>query len=206
MPGYSVQIADLGLRFEDALAMGLGTETFTRKKALDKRIAAALTERERRAFGGRPIVDDDGKTSWICQRVELNAMTTPQLIAYIEHGLAESGATGKVIPPQETLQQETKQLAESSLSVIAKEEILARLIDVDALIERFLQSDLARGLIDDAVADVSHDEVANALSRFPELPWGEVVQDRANGAMHAAHQESDAITAWIEMAMAESAA
>lgn len=40
---------------------------------------------------------------WLCQRVELNALSAPQLVTYIERKLEEAGAYPKVIPDDEAL-------------------------------------------------------------------------------------------------------
>lgn len=97
MKGYDVKVIDLGLRIEEALALDLQTETFTRQKALPEGLK--LTDKERDFFEGRK----DGKSSWICKRVELNALNAPQFIEFIERKLGESGASGKVIPSDEAL-------------------------------------------------------------------------------------------------------
>jgi hypothetical protein len=63
-----------------------------------------LTEQERVWFEGRRITPDWAKDQqWECTRVELNAFTAPDLIAYIEAGLNAAGATGKLVPPPDVL-------------------------------------------------------------------------------------------------------
>src|SRR5262245_15872639 len=93
MPGHRVKVFDLGLKLGDALALGLPTEEFTRKKALPRGLT--LDETEREYFEGRRA----GPKSWVCRRVELNALSGPALVAHIERGLREAGVRGKVIPP-----------------------------------------------------------------------------------------------------------
>src|SRR5262249_25554372 len=81
MPGYHVDVIDLGLSWSGAMALGLEAETFTRKKELPKGLL--LTPDERRAFEGRRqsrSLSDDDRATWIAQRVELNAFTAPGLI------------------------------------------------------------------------------------------------------------------------------
>ena len=72
---FNIEIIDCGLNLEEALEMGLPTETFTRKKALPSKLE--LTELEREYFTGEGrFVYRNGKlkTHWVnCQRVELNA-------------------------------------------------------------------------------------------------------------------------------------
>ena len=112
MPGHSVDVVDLGLKLDEALAMGLQTEEFTRKKELPERLLPRLTEIERAYFEG----ERTGRKSWICERVELNAMTSLQLIEYIERRLKENGVRGKVIQPGDELPDLTKGLYEQTIS------------------------------------------------------------------------------------------
>lgn len=102
MPDHTVDVIDLGLCFEEALALGLMQETFNRTAALPEGLI--LTDRERQAFEGKW----GGKKQYVCQRVELNAFAAPDLTAFIERKLAEAGATGKVIPPDAVLQAQTE--------------------------------------------------------------------------------------------------
>ncbi len=100
MPSHRVEVIDLGFKLQEALDMGLQTETFTREADLPSRLQ--LTDLERDYFVGKRV----SEKAWRCQRVELNAMTAPQTIEYIERKLQEHGATGKVIPPDSRLLEE----------------------------------------------------------------------------------------------------
>jgi len=97
MPGHQVEVTDLGLTVAAAIELGLPPETFARQKKLPARLEPRLTPAEREWFGGREERYCPG--TWTCQRVELNAFSSPGLIAYIESGLQAAGATAKVIPP-----------------------------------------------------------------------------------------------------------
>ena len=103
MPGYNVQVEDIGLTIKDAEDRGLLPEAFTRKKGLPSGLE--LTERERECFVGRyKGRDGNGKDVFICTRYEINALkTAPQKIAYIEEKLAEKGVRPKVIPPDDEM-------------------------------------------------------------------------------------------------------
>src|SRR5512132_3418626 len=111
MPDHQIEVVDLGLTVADAIERGLAAETFTRRKALSWQLRSRLTATEREWFGGSPA----GWKSWICQRVELNAFTAPDLVAYVEAGLDAAGATGKIVPPAEVL---AEQAAERHRSAI----------------------------------------------------------------------------------------
>jgi hypothetical protein len=144
-----VTVIDLGLRYDEALAMGLETETFTRKKALPSGLV--LTESERRAFTGRQT----GPNSWECTRVELNAMTNPQLLAFVERRLAEVGAVGKVIPPPDALARlSAEHYGERAAAVVA--ERLWCLYGGDRLtdgVTRLLRDALPPDVIERAIRD-----------------------------------------------------
>jgi hypothetical protein len=101
MPDYQVEVIDLGLTVADALGQAnveegqrviaepLPTEVFTRSQALPRWMRDRLTDQERAWFEGRRLPREPGKPQqWACTRVELNALSAPQLIRFIEAGLA----------------------------------------------------------------------------------------------------------------------
>ena len=61
------------------------------------------------------------KKKWACKRVELNALSAPALISYVEAGLAEAGADAKIMPPHDVLAEEVSEahLRESSNHLLA---------------------------------------------------------------------------------------
>ena len=126
MPDYHVDVIDLGLKLEEALAMGLQTEDFTRKKALPEGLE--LTDTEREYFEGHKA----GKQSWIAKRVELNALIAPALVAYIERKLQEAGVRGKVIPTEPDLTELAEGLYHQQFSMWI-DEALERLLSLEAL-------------------------------------------------------------------------
>ena len=134
MPGYSVDVIDIGLRLEDALAMGKRPETFTRKSRLDEKTEAALTDLEREYFVGRERKDADGKPYWIASRVELNDLSSPQLVAYVEGKLEEHDALGKVIPPPGALKERSERMFRDALGGWV-DEIIAEMLGTDELKE-----------------------------------------------------------------------
>ncbi len=107
---FNFKIIDAGLRLDEAVEMGLPTETFTRKKALSKNLV--LTPNERRLFEGTPgkYVGKNGKprNRWTgCQRVELNALAAnPSLfVDWVESKLLWGGAEKKLIPAEDVVNQ-----------------------------------------------------------------------------------------------------
>jgi hypothetical protein len=132
MPGYAVDVIDLGLRLEDALDEGLQTEEFTRKKALPEGLV--LTEIERRYFEGRQIWSDEHtqKRTWACERIELNAFTAPALVDYVTRQLERAGVRGKVIPPVEVVTKEARLVYEQELDALV-DEVVRELIPIDSI-------------------------------------------------------------------------
>jgi hypothetical protein len=126
MPGYKVDVNDIGLRLRDALEMGLAVEEFTRNKAIPQ--ALVLSDLEREYFVGRQV----GKNSWISKRVELNAFTAPELVKYIVWGLENCGATGKVIPPKSKLPKLAKGIFNDEAESEIREE-LEQLLSVEEI-------------------------------------------------------------------------
>jgi hypothetical protein len=138
MPGYHVEVIDLGLRWDDAMALGLDTEAFSRKRALPEGLR--LTATEQAAFEGRPQrgAPWDKHRTWICQRVELNAFTAPQLVAYIERRLQETGVRGKVVPPDPVLAREAHDLYHGTV-VQRAQGVIERLLPLTAITARLAQ-------------------------------------------------------------------
>jgi hypothetical protein len=89
-----IKIINLGLELWEALALGLEVETF---KAGDKRrpVAEYVTE--------HPCGEPEGDwAEWLqTKRVELNAMSTPEFIAWLDGKMA---GYDKLIPPEEVLE------------------------------------------------------------------------------------------------------
>ena len=90
-----ITIVNLGLEPWEAREMGLGVEA-VEEKDRSKGVAEYVLERE----------DGDYWKQWLqTHRVELNAMTTPAFIAWLDRKMAERG-DGKLIPPPEVLEVE----------------------------------------------------------------------------------------------------
>jgi hypothetical protein len=100
-----IQIVNLGLEPEEALAMGLEVETV---EAGDRRKPVA-------AYAG------DWEDWLQTHRVELNAMTTPAFMGWLDGKMA---AYGKLIPPPDVLEAELDQRVEATVRVAVTERIL----------------------------------------------------------------------------------
>jgi hypothetical protein len=162
MPGYQVEVIDLGLALGEALDMGLQTEKFTRKNALPGGIQ--LSDLEREYFEGR----QEGRKSWICQRVELNAFSAPALVQYIEAKLQAAGALGKVIPPEDDLVPLARGIFREEVDALV-DHLITRLLPVGAMKQAAFASlvpdlSMARGWIEEA------------FDENPSISWGKALQ------------------------------
>jgi DNA topoisomerase VI subunit B len=93
-------VVDLGLRLADVRAMHLESEPVTYDSHVDPRInlrECGATEEECNFLVRRSLAG-----GWIGDRVELNAMTSDQFVAWLEGKLEEVGVT-KVVPDRDTL-------------------------------------------------------------------------------------------------------
>jgi hypothetical protein len=98
-------------------------------------------------------------------RVELNAMSTPQFLEWLERKFA--GYAGKVIPPDEVMTYRLAEQVEAKLREIVTERVLAE-AGVDALVARSV-AELA-ALVKAAGGTITRD-VAGALEENPHEPW-----------------------------------
>jgi hypothetical protein len=96
--------------------MKLSSETYTRKNELVKTLD--FNEIESEYFGGKSQVSGT-KESWICQRVELNAMSARQLVDYVDKGISRAieaqSLDKKVIPPETVLTDKANELFKHDL-------------------------------------------------------------------------------------------
>ena len=138
MPGYSVNVIDIGLMLEDALALGKRPETFTRKSKMDGAVEAELTEVEREHFVGEERKDSEGKPYWIAKRVELNDLSSPQLVEYVERKLKAHDVRGKVIPPDEALAERREAMYRKKVGSWV-DDLIAEMLATDDLKDRMVE-------------------------------------------------------------------
>ncbi|EGD51734.1 ATP-binding region ATPase domain protein [Thermoanaerobacter ethanolicus JW 200] len=131
MKGYSVDVIDIGLKLEEALEMGLQSETFTREQDIPNGIKENLTPLEKEWFIGKKI---HNKSS-LSRRIELNAMSGPQLVEYIEKKLEKYGACAKVLPPQDIVITHANNLHHALLEKQLEQRIIEKL-NIRALVNR----------------------------------------------------------------------
>jgi hypothetical protein len=144
--GYrnKVPVIDIGLRLADVEKLGLQSEPVA-TTGWNKRV---VTLRRHGATADEIAFLES-------ERVELNAMTSPELIAFIEEKLEQHGVA-KLVPEEATLQAHARRLIEQQLAAAAVEKLKAKL-HKDAL-TRPLPADLSA-------------RVKALIVERPELSW-----------------------------------
>ena len=149
-----IEIVNIGLEPWEAVAMGLEVETVEEGKSR-KPVADYVAQYD--------DVDEDWEEWLQTHRVELNAMTTPQLIEWLDDKM-ETHGDGKLIPPQDVLVDELMAETEKRLRAQITERILR---------EANLDSQVAEAV---AALDLPDGEtlkrgVAEMFEDNPETDW-----------------------------------
>jgi hypothetical protein len=124
----------------------------------------------------RPVADyvlqrDDGKywKKWLqTHRIELNAMTTPEFITWLDGKISAFGV-GKLVPPQAVIAAELEQQLEANVRATLTERILGE-AKLDDQVAKVL------GKIKRPAGDVLVESVKASLERDPEHEWRNYVQ------------------------------
>jgi len=163
-PGRKVKIVNLGLEPWEAVAMGLEVEQFSAKKP------PAVASYVRRYSD---YDDDSDGTDWVDwlrgQRVELNSMTSPAFLAWLDRKMKPYTAQGKLVPPAPVLAEKL----ESYTSAALRQEIAARI-----LAEHNFEDEVAQALKGQDFS-LETGEVRAALAKNPTQHWSDVVRQKA---------------------------
>jgi hypothetical protein len=180
MPNHSVEVIDLGLSVADAIERGLTTEQYTRNAELPDWMPERLNEAESEWFDVEPRYLDSGKPRWDCTRVELNALTAPQLVAFVEEGLAANGADTKIQPPADVV----KNSVSSSIADIIGAQVSKTLEEtIKVLKDRIVEETESQ-----VTSDPEHWEgwITEGYSRDRSMTWGTAIHDGVDGELAAA--------------------
>jgi hypothetical protein len=147
----NVRIIDLGLRLADVEAMDLQSEPVPRDPPAtwDKR-AATL-----RRHGATPEEIEFLRT----RRVELNAMTSRQLVDFIEAKLTAHGVA-KLVPDEAVLEQQARRIIKHQLTQQALAKLSARIGK---------QAETAK------LPEHLREQIAGVFKKYPEIPWDHAV-------------------------------
>jgi hypothetical protein len=161
-PGRKFKVINLGLEPEEAVAMASsGQVEIERPKPTTRR---------------KPVADYVPRKwgEWLqSNRVELNAMSTPQFLAWINVKFASYA--GKVVPPAEVMAARLTGQVEAELRRAITERLLAE-AGLDNLVARALTERTA--LVDQAATTIV-DDVVGALKKNPFDPWTAPVEQIA---------------------------
>jgi len=174
MPGHKANVIDLGLTIADAIEMGFEPEEYTRRKALPKELE--LTELEREYFEG--VQKTFGKKpSWVCKRVEYNALTAPQQIEYAIRKLKAAGVRPKLIPPERVLKATANAHMAQVVNELVREAALEtiRFDEIVAKVARKLRGQMNFKQVRKWVKDWFQSE--------PTLSWKEAVKRRVDALL-----------------------
>ena len=130
-PRRRIEIINLGLEPWEAVAMGLEIEDIDAPK--DRRPVATYAQRSQRMESGERVNWADFLQR---RRVELNAMTTPQFLEWLDQKMADHGDS-KVIPPEDVMADRLRSETESGLRSSITEKVL-REAKVDDQVEAAL--------------------------------------------------------------------
>jgi hypothetical protein len=153
-------VVDLGLSLADAQALGLASEPVTYKQSADpkedlRRHGATQEECAFLVGERRRRYDTDGDY-WTGQRIELNAMTSDQFVAWLEQRLEAHGVT-KVIPDDVALANAYRNAAVT----LATNRRIAE-----------LQAEMPG---EPAVPDDLYQRLADLLAQHPTWPWDQAL-------------------------------
>jgi Topoisomerase 6 subunit A/Spo11, Toprim domain len=162
---HEPKVINLGLRLADVKAMGLDSEEqihFQRKDPTENFQDwedCDLTDEEADFLRGEyRYIAHEGRMGWVGRRVELNAMTSPQHIVWLEKKLDEAGVE-KVVPDRDTLT-----LAWHRALKIAR---ARKTIDEEETAHVVMPKDLKK-------------KVCAMLKRHPALSWDEALAQIAH--------------------------
>jgi DNA topoisomerase 6 subunit A-like protein len=157
-----IRIINLGLDPWEAIDLGLEVEDVEEKKR-NKLVAKYVTDREDTAPDGNEWDE------WLQDyRVELNAMTTPQFIEWLDAKMAEHG-NGKLIPPPEVVAEELEAKFEEDLRAAVTERIL-READFEGQVARAM-AEVERPTDTDMVTAIQP-----RLEKTPAEEWREYIR------------------------------
>ena len=149
------KVIDLGLRLGDVDDLGLASEPVSFGAASPDKI------RDRLRRNGATTAEIDFLMNG--QRVELNAMTSDQFIAFVERKLTEAGIA-KVIPKKKQLAAAYRLFVRSARTEEAVKEAIDRLDDEEI-----------------SVPDDLEARVRAYLAEHPDQPWDHAVRETAEG-------------------------
>jgi len=147
----SSRFIDLGLRLDDALAMGLEAEPVPQADFYKWRKRANTLRRHGATEAEIEFLRDE--------RIELNAMSSPQLVEFVERKLTEHGVT-KLVPDKTILEQQARRVIRDRLT---------------QQVFRAAENDIKQQIDNAVFPEDFRQEVEHILEKHPEIPWDQAV-------------------------------
>jgi len=176
MPGYSVEVIDIGLFATDGHGLGLDREPYVRTKGLPQKIIPNLNDMEREMFVGEQL----GPKSWQCHRYEIDALQpASRRVQYVEQKLRENGIRPKVIPPDDELDWHVRQRYQFEVGYVVE-----RIID-EVLASEHLKEQIASNIEASYGLEDARDWIEDGFDEDETLSWRRVVDSRLEQLSHA---------------------
>lgn len=172
-PGMHIKVIDLGLKVREALHMGLETEEVTIKK-FPRELYSHLTSEER-GF----LIHTRGYTTFRGNRVELNAMSTDQLISWLEGKLKNLGLQTKVLPPEDVVEQALKDNIDSQIDKDIKQMVRQAIEQLLGITISAIETE-AKEKVGAPNAAGYHEELKEFLQSCPPEYWRDWVSNKAS--------------------------
>jgi len=187
MPGYSVEIIDLGLSIEDALEMGLESEPYSQNNKPSEVLVARLSEVARAYLLPEPQPKKGAKG----ERFELNAILPDTArVEHIERKLEENGVRAKVVPPEEKLLELSKKMFAKKVDTWTAE-LISELLEVTGLKKK-----LAEGFEDSFKLQGAKAWIERGFELDDSKSWRGVVDSTFNKAYAAKHKAAMSEAIW----------
>jgi hypothetical protein len=155
-----VSVIDIGLRLNDVESLSLQSEPVQISGNWDARAATLAEHGATRS-----------EISFLRERrVELNAMTAPVFVAFLERKLVEHGVS-KLVPDAPTVERHARRIVEQQLAERAMREILPKIHNQAESVQ---------------LPENLRDEIRDKLQQEPEIPWDKALADIAEEAGWAA--------------------
>jgi hypothetical protein len=190
MPGYSVDVIDIGLTVEDALEMGLAPEPFYRQKDISWELRMRLSGVARQYLYQR-----DGYRGVRGQRFELNAiLPDTRRIEYIERKLEENSVRGKVIPPDDALKERRETMYREKVEGWV-EEIITEMLDTEELKKKMVEEFQERFGLDDA-----REWIEKGFEEDRSKSWRDVLKKKLQNLYEDEHEDDvrDAVREYVQ--------
>jgi hypothetical protein len=184
---FDFKIIDAGLQLEEALEMGLETETFTRFKNLQKDIPWTKTDLEYFTGEQRRRTRKNGKPGWQwigCRRIELNALSAypEKFVSWVESKLVQHGAARKLVPASNVLQSRVEDVYREERLQKIRAAVTSRL-DVSAIVNQ----------IDSEIASPKFTGVSAAIKQWAQLLKPETWSSVCNSIAMEKLQEQESL-------------